>query len=66
MEFKNTSRKDDMISLCYFVIYLLNGCEMPGFNAQMKQLSYEDSCNDAKVFKTVQNLKQNTTLQKLA
>ena len=39
---------------------------MPGFNAQMKQLSYEDSCNDAKVFKTVKNLKQNTTLQKLA
>ena len=32
MEFKFTSRKDDMISLCYMLFYMLNDLTMPGFN----------------------------------
>jgi hypothetical protein len=29
LKFNRPSRKDDLIMLCYFLIYLLNGCEMP-------------------------------------
>ena len=36
MEFKNTSRKDDMISLCYLMKYLLNGRTFPWFEAIQK------------------------------
>ena len=32
MEFKHTSRKDDMISLCYMIFYMLNDLKMPGFS----------------------------------
>lgn len=31
MEFKPTSRKDDMVSLCYMMLYMLSGLQMPGF-----------------------------------
>ena len=32
MSFQVTTRKDDMISLCYVVCYLLNGFKIPLFN----------------------------------
>ena len=31
MEFKQTSRKDDMVSWFYLLLYMLNGKNMPGF-----------------------------------
>ena len=30
--FNRPSRKDDLIMLCYFLIYLLNGAEIPFLN----------------------------------
>ena len=29
LKFNRPSRKDDLLMLCYFLIYLLNGGEMP-------------------------------------
>ena len=43
MEFKYTSRKDDMISLCYMMIYILNGNAFPGLDAFLKTLKSIDS-----------------------
>lgn len=33
MNFKVTSRRDDMISLCYILFYLLNELEIPGMSS---------------------------------
>jgi hypothetical protein len=29
LQFKRPSRRDDFLSLCYIMIYLLNGCDFP-------------------------------------
>lgn len=34
LEFKKTSRKDDLISLAYLLIYMVNGKKMPFLNQQ--------------------------------
>ena len=31
LEFNRPCRKDDFVSLCYFMIFLINGCELPLF-----------------------------------
>ena len=43
MEFKYTSRKDDMISLCYMMIYILNRNAFPGIDAFLKALKSTDT-----------------------
>ena len=37
LKFKTTSRRDDLISLCYMLIFLLNGGELPGLSASYAQ-----------------------------
>lgn len=32
LKFKRTSRRDDLISLFYLMVYLLKGAKMPGYN----------------------------------
>jgi len=32
LDFKMTSRRDDLVSLCYFFIFLLNNGKLPGIN----------------------------------
>lgn len=32
LEFNQTSRKDDLVSLCYLIIYILNGGKLPNIN----------------------------------
>ena len=32
LKFETTSRKDDLISLCYFFIFIINGGELPFFD----------------------------------
>ena len=32
LQFNKTSRKDDLISLCYFMLYFLNEGRLPGIN----------------------------------
>ena len=59
MDFKHPSRKDDMISLCYMLLYILSGLTLPGFDAYSQALK----CNDTiKVFKMVKKYKNATTL----
>ena len=55
MEFKFTSRKDDMISLCYMMFYMLNDLSMPGFKSQSTAMRDADTI---KVFKMVKSYKQ--------
>ena len=36
LDFKVTSRRDDLLSLCYFLIYLFNAGKLPGINMNSK------------------------------
>ena len=54
MEFKYTSRKDDMISLFYMMIYILNGNAFPGMDTFMKALK---SSETIQIFKLVKRYK---------
>jgi hypothetical protein len=36
MNFKATSRVDDMISLAYLMFYLINDSELPGLNSYIE------------------------------
>ena len=31
LKFNRTSRKDDLISVCYLFLFLINGCKLPFF-----------------------------------
>ena len=54
LAFNAPSRKDDLISVCYIVIFLLNGCCLP-FENKIKQTSSTDLKKNIKIsldFKT--------------
>ena len=52
MEFKYTSRKDDMVSLCYMMLYLLNDLNLPGFKEDNSQaMSRADTIEIFKIVK---------------
>ena len=42
MKFHKTSRRDDLISLFYLLIFLLNGGKVPGIDHSSQGLSEED------------------------
>lgn len=57
MNFKKTSRKNDLESLCYLMLYLLNGQDMPGLD----QGSYDEvneSMDTYQIFKVIMKLKE--------
>ena len=37
LDFNITSRRDDLISLCYMVVYILNKGTIPGINMNLKE-----------------------------
>ena len=43
LSFNRPSRKDDLIMVCYFMIFLLNGAEIPFLYDFMENLPSEDS-----------------------
>lgn len=56
--FDSTSRKDDMISLCYLLVYLVRGGSLPHF-VEKKGRSYRD------LFKEIENVKASYTVEDL-
>lgn len=70
LSFKSTSRRDDLISLCYLMVYLLNDCQLPGIDLsdealERSQLSQVQRVLAAKLAHTTENLfcKQASVLQ---
>ena len=53
-----TSRKDDMMSLCYMLIYLMNQCRMPGLKYSSGNPSFVVLLKENKRWKTQYNLQQ--------
>jgi hypothetical protein len=54
MNFFRTSRRDDLISMCYIILFLLNKFEIPGFPQEFyeyEQNSAEDMFNYLKKMK---------------
>ena len=41
LRFLGTSRRDDLISLCYLLVFLLNGGELPGMQIYNQPKNYE-------------------------
>lgn len=63
MDFKYTSRKDDMISLCYLLLFMLNDLKLPGFDGRDKSIMNADTI---KLFKIVKKFKKEINLQSMA
>jgi hypothetical protein len=59
MEFKYTSRKDDMISFCYLLLFMLNDLKLPGFDNRDRSIINADTI---KLYKLVKHYKQEMTL----
>ena len=60
-----TSRKDDLISLCYLIFYILNDSRMPGISKEALKVINSDSSDTPAVFKAVRKYKNSVTLQKM-
>jgi hypothetical protein len=56
--FKSTSRKDDLLSLCYLLVYLFHGGNVPFFIKDSKQTKIE-------IFQKVAKIKKHMTPEKL-
>ena len=65
MEFKTTSRKDDLVSLCYLMFYILNDSKMPGISTEALRIINSDSSDTPAVFKAVRKYKNEIPLQKM-
>ena len=60
MNFKPTSRKDDLHSLCYMLLYLLNDLRLPGLDiGSMSELAREDT---KFMFITIRNHKKDYSI----
>ena len=46
LQFMTTSRRDDLISLCYLLVFLLNGGELPG-------MQIYDQTNNKEAFRKI-------------
>jgi len=55
MQFKKTSRKDDLISLSYLIMFLLNSFELPGFPEEFYEY---DQHTGEDLFEYLQKMKQ--------
>jgi hypothetical protein len=62
MDFKMTSRKDDMISLCYLLFYILNEFEMPGIGLDSLDKLNDDTVDTPQVFKIIKKFKTQTSM----
>lgn len=58
LKFKKTSRRDDMISLCYMLVYLMN-------NGQMEGIDLEQQMSNSDAFKLIQQVKKKHSLRTL-
>lgn len=57
MEFKETSRRDDLASLAYMMLFLMNGQNLPGLEGKYIQ-TIENAGDDALViFKVILKIK---------
>ena len=65
MEFFKTSPKDDITSLAYLILYLLNGQELPGFIKHIKTSQRIDS-NPKHLFNLVKCFKHNVSIVYMA
>jgi hypothetical protein len=66
MDFKMTSRKDDMISLCYLLFYILNEFEMPGIGLDSLDKLNDDTVDTPQVFKIIKKFKTQTSMFKMS
>jgi hypothetical protein len=65
MEFKVTSRKDDLISLVYMMLFILNDFALPGINdVTFRQLSNDEDSHA--VFTEIKEHKKNMTLYQMS
>ena len=62
MEFGSTDAKDDLISLAYLLVYILNDQSLPGFNKHIKNLSVFQKEDKLLLFSAVKNFKHNVSL----
>lgn len=46
LEFNRPCRKDDLVSLCYFILFLINDCELPFFKENYDKNETKGSEND--------------------
>jgi serine/threonine protein kinase len=58
LNFMTTSRRDDLISLCYMIIYMLN-------KGQLSGIDLESNLANTEAFKLARNAKENHTLSTL-
>lgn len=58
LKFYTTSRRDDLISLFYLLVFMFKGGEMPGFDIHDKK-------NKSKQFNTIRNVKMSQKLSDL-
>jgi hypothetical protein len=65
MSFRKTSRKNDLESLMYLMLYLLNGSDMPGLCEDNENLD-DESLDTYQIFKLVKKLKENTSISKMS
>ena len=66
MDFKETSRRDDLASLAYMMLYLMNNQNLPGLDAKAMQ-AIENAGDDALViFKVIQKIKKSVSMFKMS
>ena len=65
MDFRQTSRKCDMESLCYLMFYLLNGLEMPALD-QCHYGKPDEAMDTYQVFKILKGLKEQKSLTQMS
>ena len=66
MEFKETSRKDDLASLAYMILYLMNDSNLPGLEGKAMQ-AIENAGDDALViFRVIHQIKKSFSLFKMS
>ena len=66
MDFKETSRRDDLASLAYMMLFLMNNQNLPGLEGKALQ-EIENAGDDALViFKVIQHIKKNVSLFKMS
>ena len=66
MDFKETSRRDDLASLAYMMLYLMNEQNLPGLDSKAMQ-AIENAGDDALViFKVIQKIKKSVSMFKMS